>query len=144
MCPLKRVKSTAVELQPTTNLVGEVEFIAVAAARGAGRIRTDVRINDGLGLLPQVIHREGKGDIALNLGAHSHLLAVLLCEQWGVRKSQIHAPVLIDAAQIGAVKSLAGGEVELEVVVRRIDQAALGLEQRLGGRAPIGISRRLV
>ena len=61
--------------------------------------------------------------------AQAHFLALLLRKQRCVRKTQVHACVLIDAAQIGAMKTLAGAQVELEVVHGRIDQAALRLEE---------------
>src|ERR1700722_13599176 len=102
----------AIELEPAIDLVRDVDFVPITAARGARDVRSDIRINGGLGLLPEVVDRDGKGKIALRRRAKSQLLAFLPCEQWRMRKSQIHAGVLISPAQIGAVKPAAGSEIE--------------------------------
>ncbi len=75
----------AIKLQVSIDLVSDVELIAITAARWSRRIGADIRIDYGLGLLPQVINRKRKGQVAADCRSHAHLLTFLLGEQVGVR-----------------------------------------------------------
>ena len=77
---------TAVEFQPPVDLISDIELGAIAATRRAGAIGAYIRIEDGLGLLPQVLDGEREGQVARNLRAHADLLPLLLGQQGRVGK----------------------------------------------------------
>src|SRR5690348_15848467 len=84
----------AVELEPGLDLVSDVDLEPVAAARRARRVLADIGIENGLGLLPEVIELQGEGQIVSRLSPDSYFLSSLGLEQRSVRKPEIHTLVL--------------------------------------------------
>ncbi len=67
-------RDAAGEFHILIDLVGHIDLEPIAPARRAGGIRPHVRIDDSLGLLPQVQEREGQGEIGFRRGANADLV----------------------------------------------------------------------
>ena len=62
-------RDAAIEFQILIDLVREVQLEPLTPARGTGGVLTDIRIDDGLGLLPEIEDGEGERKIGAGRGA---------------------------------------------------------------------------
>jgi hypothetical protein len=86
-----------VELERRVDLVGGIDLVPVATARRSGRVLPDIRINDRLGLLPQIVHSKRERESPVDGGAKARFLSLLAREQRRVGQPQVHAFVLVDS-----------------------------------------------
>ncbi len=127
-------RQVGIELEPAERPVLGGELHPLAAAGRAGAVLAGVGVVGELGLEVLLEH----GDLHLHLGdqvgSHAHLVAGRRLQQRrpaGQARNALQRDGAEHPAHVVRVEAAAGAHVELGLMERPQDQAALGLEQRL-------------
>src|SRR5271165_2462983 len=76
-------REAAVQLKVFGDLIGRVDFETIAFAGRASDIHADIRVDDRLRPLPQVIQCKSQSEFLVKCGgAQTQFFSPLRCEQW--------------------------------------------------------------